>query len=77
MFYANKELCVRPAILDDARGHDPTLTFLNIYLAISGDSASRISIRLICNLSTTSWTFSVVLPGVAVKATMRKNGLTA
>jgi hypothetical protein len=53
------------------------LTFLNIYLAISGDSASLISILLICSLSTTSCTFSVVLPGVAVRATIRKYGCTA
>lgn len=55
----------------------PLLTFLNMYLAISGDSASLISILLICSLSTTSCTFSVVLPGVAVRATIRKYGCTA
>jgi hypothetical protein len=61
----------------DPAGPIPLLTFLNMYLAISGDSASLISILLICSLSTTSCTFSVVLPGVAVRATIRKYGCTA
>jgi len=53
----------------------PTFSFM--YLLISGASASRISIRLICSASTTAWTLTTSLPGVAVRARTRKYGFCA
>lgn len=57
-------------------GHGKALALVSMYGLTSGSSSCRMAMRPMCKEVTTSCTASTVLPGVADRASTRKNGLT-